>query len=99
MSEINKREILELMKLEGNNKCADCGKKGKRIQFKKYKAIINSLSVFTDPDWAAVTFGTFVCWDCSGIHRSLGAHISKVKSVQLDEWKDSDVQVRNVVPQ
>lgn len=61
------------MKLEGNNKCADCGKK--------------------DPDWAAITFGTFVCWDCSGIHRSLGAHISKIKSVQLDEWKDSDVEM------
>ena len=31
MSEINKREILELMKLEGNDKCADCGKKGERV--------------------------------------------------------------------
>ena len=46
-----------------------------------------------DPDWAAITFGAFVCWDCSGIHRSLGAHISKIKSVQLDDWKDADVQV------
>ena len=34
-----------------------------------------------------------MCWDCSGIHRSLGAHISKIKSVQLDDWKDADVQV------
>lgn len=92
MSEINKREILDLMKLEGNNKCADCGKKGERVSH-YINVFISALSANTDPDWAAITFGTFVCWDCSGIHRSLGAHISKIKSVQLDEWKDSDVEV------
>ena len=41
MSEINKREILELMKLEGNNKCADCGKKGERSRaWKVFDTII-----------------------------------------------------------
>ena len=39
MSEINKREILELMKLEGNNKCADCGKKGEQV----LKSIFNTI--------------------------------------------------------
>lgn len=31
MSEINKREVLELMRQDGNDHCADCGKKGKRV--------------------------------------------------------------------
>jgi len=31
MSDINKREVLELMRQDGNNYCADCGKKGKYI--------------------------------------------------------------------
>jgi hypothetical protein len=44
-----------------------------------------------DPDWADINFGVFICIDCSGIHRGLGAHISKVKSVQLDQWTDEFV--------
>lgn len=43
MSEINKREILELMKLEGNNKCADCGKKGEQVLKGIFDTIKNAL--------------------------------------------------------
>ncbi|KAL0073118.1 hypothetical protein F4703DRAFT_1899680 [Phycomyces blakesleeanus] len=39
-----------------------------------------------DPRWASWNLGIFVCIQCSGIHRSLGTHISKVKSVDLDTW-------------
>jgi hypothetical protein len=45
-----------------------------------------------DPDWADVSFGVFICIDCSGIHRSLGAHITKVKSIGLDQWTEENVQ-------
>ncbi|KZV89071.1 ArfGap-domain-containing protein [Exidia glandulosa HHB12029] len=36
--------------------------------------------------WASWNLGVFVCIRCSGIHRSMGTHISKVKSVDLDMW-------------
>ena len=38
------------------------------------------------PDWASINLGVLVCIDCSGIHRSLGVHISKVRSITLDSW-------------
>ncbi|CAI9259190.1 unnamed protein product [Lactuca saligna] len=38
-----------------------------------------------DPKWVSISFGAFICIKCSRAHRSLGVHISKVLSVNLDE--------------
>ncbi|CAR28221.1 hypothetical protein ZYGR_0N07130 [Zygosaccharomyces rouxii] len=40
------------------------------------------------PRWASWSLGVFVCIKCAGVHRSLGTHISKVKSVDLDIWQE-----------
>lgn len=49
--------------------------------------------VNTDPDWADVKFGVFICIECSGIHRGLGAHLTKVRSLTLDDFTDENITV------
>lgn len=45
------------------------------------------------PEWASINLGVFICIECSGIHRSFGTHISKVRSVKLDNWEADAVEV------
>uniref|UniRef100_A0A4W5RTB2 Arf-GAP with coiled-coil, ANK repeat and PH domain-containing protein n=1 Tax=Hucho hucho TaxID=62062 RepID=A0A4W5RTB2_9TELE len=40
-----------------------------------------------DPHWASINLGILLCIECSGIHRSLGVHCSKVRSLTLDSWE------------
>ncbi|KAJ5125881.1 hypothetical protein N7526_008058 [Penicillium atrosanguineum] len=44
------------------------------------------------PRWASWNLGIFICIRCSGIHRGMGTHISRVKSVDLDAWTDEQLQ-------
>lgn len=43
------------------------------------------------PRWCSWNLGIFLCIRCAGIHRNLGVHISKVKSVNLDSWTPQQV--------
>ncbi|CAD6185625.1 unnamed protein product [Caenorhabditis auriculariae] len=49
------------------------------------------------PRWAAWNLGVFICIRCAGIHRNLGVHISKVRSVNLDSWTPDQVQTMRVM--
>ncbi|XP_050901304.1 probable ADP-ribosylation factor GTPase-activating protein AGD15 isoform X3 [Lathyrus oleraceus] len=69
-------KILEgLLKLPENRECADC----------------RNNEYVRAPRWASVNLGIFICMQCSGIHRSLGVHISKVRSTTLDTWLPDQV--------
>eukprot|EP01102_Stenamoeba_stenopodia_P001491 TRINITY_DN1129_c0_g2_i1.p1 TRINITY_DN1129_c0_g2~~TRINITY_DN1129_c0_g2_i1.p1 ORF type:complete len:766 (-),score=225.90 TRINITY_DN1129_c0_g2_i1:128-2425(-) len=46
-----------------------------------------------DPDWASTNLGVLMCYDCSGVHRSLGTHITKIRSLTLDKWEPQLLQV------
>ncbi|XP_069069262.1 arf-GAP with coiled-coil, ANK repeat and PH domain-containing protein 2 isoform X2 [Pleurodeles waltl] len=46
-----------------------------------------------DPRWASINLGIILCIECSGIHRSLGVHFSKVRSLTLDTWEPELLKV------
>ena len=44
-----------------------------------------------NPTWASTNLGCFMCLECSGIHRAIGVHITKIKSITLDKWTRNEV--------
>lgn len=79
MSDMTKQTAIfeKILKKDENKFCADCRRKS--------------------PSWASLNLGILICMKCSGIinffnnvgiHRGLGVHISKVKSVNLDKWPE-----------
>lgn len=45
------------------------------------------------PEWASLNLAAMMCIDCSGTHRSLGSHITKVRSLKLDKWNKNLLQL------
>ncbi|ESP00565.1 hypothetical protein LOTGIDRAFT_98657, partial [Lottia gigantea] len=73
-----------------------------KAQQEKFQAILSALLKDEDnkycvdcdakgPRWASWNLGIFLCIRCAGIHRNLGVHISRVKSVNLDSWLPEQV--------
>ncbi|XP_052256595.1 stromal membrane-associated protein 2-like isoform X2 [Dreissena polymorpha] len=77
-------------------------KERQKAQQEKFQAILSNLLKDEDnkycvdcdakgPRWASWNLGVFLCIRCAGIHRNLGVHISKVKSVNLDTWTPEQI--------
>ncbi|NXU04215.1 ACAP2 protein, partial [Buphagus erythrorhynchus] len=53
----------------------------------KGESALQRVQCIPDPRWASINLGITLCIECSGIHRSLGVHFSKVRSLTLDSWE------------
>lgn len=76
------KEFEKLMEDEANRTCCDCG--------------INSLNPIlgnVSPQWSSVNNGVFICYNCSGSHRTFGMQISFVKSLTMDSWTDRQLSL------
>lgn len=73
-------------RVAGNGFCVDCDSPSTPFKTIQPPSKTYLKFMFTDPDWASLNLGVLMCIECSGIHRNLGSHISRVRSLDLDEW-------------
>lgn len=54
---------------------------------------LTTLLSIVDPTWLSTNLGVLICIECSGIHRDMGVHISRIQSITLDELGTSELLV------
>lgn len=84
-------KLQEISRSNENSKCVDCGAPSPQWVCRRSRQIFRSLDADLRQQ-ASPKFGIFFCLACSGIHRSLGVHISFVRSVTMDAFKTAEVK-------
>ncbi|KAI9453944.1 hypothetical protein HD554DRAFT_2152287 [Boletus coccyginus] len=83
-TERNAKILRELVKQPDNKLCADCKRNGAHTT--TFFLLLFLTHGRTDPR------GVYLCIRCSGIHRGMGTHISRVKSIDLDMWTPEQME-------
>ena len=68
-----------LLAIAGNSACADC-------------TTSDPVHYPNTPAWGSCNLGVLFCTRCAGIHRLMGAHVSKVLSIRIDTWSEEQLQ-------
>ncbi|XP_059486764.1 centaurin-gamma-1A-like [Neocloeon triangulifer] len=50
-----------------------------------------------DPAWASLNLGVLTCITCSGAHRGLGSHVSRIRSLELDHWTQGQIAAMQLI--
>ncbi|KAI9878233.1 MAG: SPARC- modular calcium-binding protein 2 [Pleopsidium flavum] len=88
----NQQTIKSLLKLEGNKSCADSYVALRRRSFKRNGSKHKDANILGLAQIRDGQAGTWEYLFAYGIHRGMGTHISRVKSVDLDAWTDEQLQ-------
>jgi ADP-ribosylation factor GTPase-activating protein 1 len=81
------RSVLKDLKLKDeNNACFECGALNPQWVSVSYGKCSDRFTIID------IRAGIFICLECSGKHRGLGVHLSFVRSVSMDKWKDVELE-------
>ncbi|KAJ3610053.1 hypothetical protein NHX12_022147 [Muraenolepis orangiensis] len=85
--------LSKMLREEENKYCADCEAKGRKLDDVPLAGTRGTCaSLMFSPRWSSWNLGVFMCIRCAGLHRNLGVHIARVKSVNLDQWTPEQIQ-------
>ena len=74
--DLSNPELSEIIKIPGNEICADCEAK--------------------NPRWSSINNGVLICAKCTRNHRKYGLKISKIKSLEVDEWENDEIKILKI---
>ena len=76
------QEVEQIHAVPGNRQCADC-----------LRSALGPDGEEARPSWASTNLLVTLSPQAAGVHRSMGAHVSKVLSLTLDEWTHEDFKL------